>query len=203
LTPARSHLLVSALRLSFFTIAWNGVVGVTALVVSVIDGSLALGGFALSALLDSSASAMLVWRFTKERRDPTGAETLERRAQAGIALAMLLAGLYIGQQAVRALVGGSHPEASAFGVGIAALSLVVLPWLGQLKVKLASRLASEALRGDGILTLAAAVLATITLAALLLDSAFGWWWADPLAALLITIALTVEAARLGARHRFG
>lgn len=203
LTTTRSHLLVSALRLSFFTIAWNGVVGVAALVVSVMDGSLALGGFALSALLDSSASALLVGRFTKEQRDPTAAEALERRAQSGIALAMLLVGLYIGQQAVRALVGGSHPEASAFGVGLAAMSLVVLPLLARMKLRLASRLRSAALRGDGILTLAAGVLAAITLTALLLDSAFTWWWADPVAALFIATALVVEAARLSLRHRFG
>ena len=203
LTTARSHLLVSALRLSFFTIAWNGVVGVAALIVSVIDGSLALGGFAFSALLDSSASAMLVWRFRKEQRDPTAADAFERRAQAGIALAMLLVGLYIGQQAVRALGGGSHPEASAFGVGLAAMSLVALPLLARMKLSLASRLESAALRGDGVLTLAAAVLAAITLTALLLDSAFAWWWADPIAALLIATALVVEATRLSLRHRFG
>lgn len=177
--------------------------GVAALVVSAIDGSLALGGFALSALLDSSASAMLVWRFTKEQRDPTAAETFERRAQAGIALAMLLVGLYIGQQAVRALVGGSRPEASAFGVGLAAMSLVVLPLLARMKLRLASRLGSAALRGDGVLTLAATVLAAITLTALLLDSAFAWWWSDPIAALLIATALVVEATRLALRHRFG
>ena len=203
LTTARSHLLVSALRLSFFTIAWNGVVGVTALVVSVKDGSLALAGFALSALLDSSASAMLVWRFRKEQRDPRGADAFEQRAQAGIALAMLLVGLYISQQAVRALVGGSHPDASAFGVGLAAISLVVLPLLARMKLSLASRLESAALRGDGVLTLAATVLAAITLTALLLDSAFAWWWSDPIAALLIATALVVEATRLCLRHRFG
>jgi divalent metal cation (Fe/Co/Zn/Cd) transporter len=203
LTTARSRLLVSALRFSFFTIAWNGVVGVAALVVATIDGSLALGGFALSALLDSSASALLVWRFMKEQHDPTNAEALERRAQAGIALAMLLVALYIGQQAVRALADGSHPAASAFGIGIAAVSLIVLPWLGGMKIRLASRLASPALRGDGVLTLAAAVLAAITLTALLLDSAFAWWWADAVAALLIATALAVEATRLAVRHRFG
>lgn len=116
---------------------------------------------------------------------------------------MLLIGLYIGQQAVLALGGSSHPEASAFGVGLAAVSLLVLPLLARMKLSLASRLESAALRGDGVLTLAAAVLAAVTLTALLLDSAFAWWWSDPIAALLIATALVVEATRLSLRHRFG
>jgi divalent metal cation (Fe/Co/Zn/Cd) transporter len=71
-------------------------------------------------------------------------------------------------QAVRALVEGSHPEASAFGLILAVLSLVVLPWLGRQKLRVAVDLASPALHGDGVLTLAAAALAGITLTALLL-----------------------------------
>jgi divalent metal cation (Fe/Co/Zn/Cd) transporter len=116
---------------------------------------------------------------------------------------MLLIAGYVGVQAVRALVSGSHPETSAYGVALAAMSLVVLPWLGRMKLNVASRLASPALRGDGILTLAAAVLAAVTLTALVLDAALAWWWADAVAALFIATALAVEATRLAVRHRFG
>jgi divalent metal cation (Fe/Co/Zn/Cd) transporter len=200
---SRSELLVSALRLSYFTIAWNGVVGAAALFVSVLDGSLALAGFALNALLDSSASAVLVWRFRREQRDPPAAERLERKAQSWIVLAMLVVGLYVGIQAVRAFIDGAHPEGSAFGIGLAVLSLIVLPWLGRMKLKVASGLASHALRGDGVLTLAAAVLAAVTLASILVNTTLGWWWADPLAALVIALALATEASRLAVRHRFG
>jgi divalent metal cation (Fe/Co/Zn/Cd) transporter len=199
----RPDLLASALRLSFVTIGWNGAVGAAAVAVSFADGSLALASFGLSALLDMSASGVLVWRFMKEQRDPVAAEHLERRAQSWIALAMLTVGAYAGVQGVRALLDGSHSEASAFGVTLAAVSVLVLPWLGWRKFDVASRLASQALRGDGILTAAAAVLAATTLTALLANSALGWWWADPAAALLIAVALTVEGARVGVRHRFG
>ena len=61
----RRSLVGSALRLSYCTIVWNGVVGAAALVSGLTTGSLALAGFALSALLDSSASVVLVWRFQK------------------------------------------------------------------------------------------------------------------------------------------
>ena len=105
----------SALRLSYFTIVWNGVVGATALVVGLTTGSLALAGFALNALLDSSASVVLVWRFRKERSDPVAAEHLERRAQTWVIVAMVVVALYVGFEAVRALLDGSHPESSPFG----------------------------------------------------------------------------------------
>jgi divalent metal cation (Fe/Co/Zn/Cd) transporter len=204
LTDTERHALVgSALRLSYFTIVWNGVVGVAALVIGLTTGSLALAGFALNALLDSSASVVLVWRFRKERSDPVAAERLERRAQTWVIAAMFAVAIYVGVEAVRALMNSSHPESSAFGFGIAAISLLVLPILGVMKLGLAGRLGSPALRGDSVLTLAAAALAAITLLALLANSLLDWWWADPTAALLIAIALATEATRVAVRHRFG
>jgi divalent metal cation (Fe/Co/Zn/Cd) transporter len=203
LSRNRSDLLTSALRLSFFTIAWNGVVGSLALVVSILDDSPALAGFALNALLDSSASVILVWRFSRERRDPVGAERLERRAQYGVAFAMIAVALYVGFQAVRGLTSGEHPAASVFGAVIATASVLVLPWLGKLKLDVAAGLSSGALRGDAILTLASAALAATTLAALVVNAAFDWWWADPIVALVIAGALALEGVRVAVRHRFG
>ena len=200
---SRSALVASALRLSYFTIAWNGVIGVAALVVSTVSDSLALAGFALNALLDSSASAILVRRFRRERSDPQAAERLERRAQALIAGAMLIVALYVGFEATRALIDASHADESALGVLLAIVSLVVLPWVGRMKLDVASALPSQALRGDAVLTLAAAALSAITLVALLVTGAFGWWWADPLAALIIAGFLGVEAVRVAIHHRFG
>jgi divalent metal cation (Fe/Co/Zn/Cd) transporter len=198
------HELVSvALRLSYLTIAWNGAIGSATLAASVVSDSLALAGLALNALLDSCASCVLVWRFRKERRDPAAAERSERHAQALIAVALLVVALYLGIGAVRVLLDGAHASESVLGIVLAAVSLAVLPWLGRSKLRIASRLGSRALRGDGVLTLAAAALAAITLAALLLASALGWWWADPLAALVIVLALAVEAVRIAIHHRFG
>jgi divalent metal cation (Fe/Co/Zn/Cd) transporter len=201
--PSRAALVESALRLSYFTIAWNGVIGAVALFVSTVTGSLALAGFALNALLDASASAILVWRFRRERSDPQAAERLERRAQALIAGAMLIIALYVGFEATRALLNASHADESRLGFVLAVASLLVLPWLGNMKLRVASALPSRALRGDAVLTLAAAALAAITLVALLATGAFGWWWADPLAALTIAGFLGVEAVRVAIHHSFG
>jgi divalent metal cation (Fe/Co/Zn/Cd) transporter len=200
---SRAALIASGLRLSYFTIAWNGVIGATALFVSTAAHSLALAGFALNALLDSAASAILVWRFRRERSDPQAADRLERRAQALIAVAMLAIALYVGFEAIRALVNASHADESLLGVVLAVVSLLVLPWLGRKKLRIGSALQSRALRGDAVLTLAAAALAAITLVALLATGALGWWWADPLAALIIAGWLAVEAIRVAIHHRFG
>lgn len=197
------QLLETALRLSYFTVAWNGISGAAALIAAVVASSPALAAFALNALLDSSASVILVWRFRTERRDPNAAERLERRAHGWIAAAMVLVGVYVVVEALRALIGGTHAEESPFGVVLAALAIAVLPWLGLRKLRVAGALPSGALRGDAILTVAAAALAAITLAALLVNSTLGWWWADPAAALLIGAALATEGIRVAVRHRFG
>jgi divalent metal cation (Fe/Co/Zn/Cd) transporter len=200
---AGRSLLASALRVSYFTIVWNGVVGVAALLVGVTTGSLALAAFALNALLDSTASVVLVWRFRRERTDPVAAEYLERRAQTWVIAAMLVVALYVGVEAVRAVIDRSHPQPSAFAFGIAAASLVVLPVLGAMKLRLGRQLKSPALRGDGVLTAAAAALAAVTLLALAANSLLDWWWADPVAALVIATALAAQATRVAVRHRFG
>lgn len=199
----RTALLVSAIRLSYATIVFNGLAGAAALAAAILASSPALAAFALNALLDSAASVVLVWRFRTEQRSPLAAERLERRAHAWIALAMIVIGLYVGVEAIRALVGGSHAEESVFGLALATISLIVLPWLGRLKLRVAAALPSGALRGDGILTLAASALAAVTIAALLLNSALGWWWTDPAAALVIGAALAAEGTRAALRRRLG
>lgn len=153
--------------------------------------------------MDSSASVVLVWRFRKERFDPDAAEQLERRAQTWVIVALLLVSGYLAVEAVRVLLDGSHAESSALGLSIALVSLAVLPPLGVLKLRLAARMESQALRGDGVLTIAAAALAGLTVIALVLSAALDWWWADPVAALLIASALASEGVRVAVRHRFG
>jgi divalent metal cation (Fe/Co/Zn/Cd) transporter len=199
---SRAELVSSAIRLSLVTIAWNAVVGVATLVSALGAHSLSLGGFALNMLLDTSASAVLVWRFKKEERDPVAAHRLEQHAQVGIAVAMLGVVLFLATQAIRALADGSHAHGSTVGVVLAIASLLFLPWLARRKLVVAHLLHSRALRGDGILSAASAALAAVTLAALAASSLFDWWWADPAAALVIAGALAVEASRL-ARHRLG
>ncbi len=116
---------------------------------------------------------------------------------------MVVVASYVAYKAANALADQSHPDETLLGLLLAAISLVVLPWLGRAKLRVAAMLASPSLRGDAFLTLAAAALSGITLAALAANSILGWWWLDPIAALVIAVALAAEAVRVAVRHRLG
>jgi len=108
---------------------------------------------------------------------------------------MIGVALYLAVSAIAALSSHSEPETSTIGIAITTASVLVFPVLARAKLQLAGPLGSTALRGDGVLSLAGAILAGATLASLALDSAFGWWWADAVAALLIASILFGEGAR--------
>jgi divalent metal cation (Fe/Co/Zn/Cd) transporter len=103
--------------------------------------------------------------------------------------------------AIAALASHSEPETSALGIALTAASLIVFPVLAGAKLRLAGPVGSTALRGDGMLSLAGAVLAAATLTSLGLDAAFGWWWADAIAGLLIAAMLLGEGSRTIASAR--
>jgi divalent metal cation (Fe/Co/Zn/Cd) transporter len=182
--------------LSALTIAWNTVIGTGAVVTAVLTGALSLIGFGINALVDSSISALLVWRFrSEEAGHAERAERVERLALRAAGAAFLLIAVYLVVQAIRALVTARHSQFSAFGLAQAVASVIVLPLLGVAKYRLASQLGSRALRADGLLTLFGATLALIALVALVVERAFGWWWGDAVGALLIAGALSTEGVR--------
>jgi divalent metal cation (Fe/Co/Zn/Cd) transporter len=196
-TPSNRTLdLRSAVRLCGSTVVWNSVAGTAAVVMGILSGSLALMGFGLEAAIDGVASAVLVWRFRSEERDASRAEEIERRTVRVVGLTLLLVSAYLLAQAIRSLVMRSRPEASAVGIALAGCSLGILPPLAFLKYRLARRLSSHALRGDSLLTAAGALLAGIALLGLALRAALGWWWADPIAGALISVALAFEGRRM-------
>jgi divalent metal cation (Fe/Co/Zn/Cd) transporter len=109
---------------------------------------------------------------------------------AGVTL--LAAGLYLAGQAAHSLLTHTASGTSTVGVSIAVLSVCLLPPLAYGKIRLASQIRSGVLRGDGVLTAVGACLAAVTLLGLLVNTLLEWWWADPLAALLITVVLLRE-----------
>jgi len=178
------------------TVAWNTIVGGAAVATAVATGSLALIGFGLNAVVDSSASAILVWRFRAERSDHAErAERAERLALRVAGVAFVVIALYLAVQATRSISSSSHPSASLFGIAEAAASVVFLPFLARAKYTLARRLESRALRADSLLTWSGTALSVAALLALLLRLAFGWWWADPAAAFAIAAVLVEQARR--------
>jgi divalent metal cation (Fe/Co/Zn/Cd) transporter len=99
---------------------------------------------------------------------------------------------YLAVRAIMALADGSGPESSALGIVLASASIVVLPILAVAKLRLAKPLRSQALRADGVISAAGAVLAAATLLGLILNSALDLWWADSIAALIIAAVLLRE-----------
>ncbi len=189
---ARSNQLAQALWWCAASVAWALVAGATALIAGLVVGSVALIGFGADSIVDGSASAGLVWRFGAEKAGAINVDAVERRAARLVGGILVLIGVYLAVAAVVALANHSHPEHTSVGVALTAASVLVLPVLARAKLRLSIQLGSSALRGDGVLSLAGAALAAATLISLLVESAFGWWWADAVAAVLIAVTLLRE-----------
>jgi divalent metal cation (Fe/Co/Zn/Cd) transporter len=163
--------------------------------------STALLGFGLESLLDGGASAVLVRRFVREVRGRERPHHLERTAGQIVGSLLALIVLYLVVRAVIALAGHSGPSATAVGVTLAAVSMLVLPVLARAKLRLARKHESPALRADGVLSAGGTGLAAATLIGLALSTGLDLWWADSVAALVIALILaresvaTLQAAR--------
>jgi divalent metal cation (Fe/Co/Zn/Cd) transporter len=172
------------------------VVGGGAVATAISTGSLSLIGFGINAVVDSSASAVLVWRFRSELAGHAErADRAERLALRIAGAAFLVIALYLLVQAVRALAAGNRFQAPVFGIVEAVAALLVLPVLATAKFSLSRRLASPALRADSLLTWSGVGLAALALLALSLQRAFGWWSADPVGALVIAASLGWQGFR--------
>lgn len=188
----RERLLHRGLRLEYLSLGWNAIAGTGAVLTGLATASVALLGFGLDVAIDSLASLILVWRFWQEAHGNAPGEHVEQRATRNVGITLLVAGLYIAGQAVHALLTHTTSGGSTVGVSIAILSACILLPLAYGKIRLASQLGSRALRGDGVLTAVGACLAAVTLLSLLVNLRLHWWWADPLAAILITSVLLRE-----------
>ena len=132
--------------LSWASLAYMSLEGGIAILAGVTAGSVALVGFGLDSAIEGFASAIIVWRFTGHRVFSDAAET---RAQKLVAIQFFLLAPYVGYESVAALVTGERPDVSWVGIGLAASSAVVMPFLGITKERLADRLGSAATKGEG------------------------------------------------------
>jgi divalent metal cation (Fe/Co/Zn/Cd) transporter len=171
--------------LAWTSLAWLCIEGSVAVIAGVVAGSIALIGFGLDSVIEGLASAIVIWRFSGAR---VLSEAAERRAQRLVAVSFFLLAPYIAAEAVRALAGSHHPEASWVGIGLAVGSLSICPWLGRAKRRLGAGLGSAATRGEGRQNLLCAYLAAGLLVGLLANALFGLWWLDPAVALVIAAA---------------
>lgn len=180
----RDGALARARRLNRLTLAWNVLEGVVAVAAGVAAGSVSLVGFGIDSGIEVSAAVILAWRLRQERRLGCMAD-YDRRATRLIALAFAALAVYVWAEAVRDLATGARPDPSLPGLGIALASLLFMPWLARAKRALAPALGSQAVAADAEQTGLCALLSGVLLAGVGLNALFGWWWADPVAALAI------------------
>ena len=189
--PGRDALVRRAKALAWLGMVWHGIEAVVAIVAGVAAGSIALIGFGIDSVVEAMAGFVLLWRFAATRHASEGAE---RSAQKLIAVSFYLLAAYVSFEAVRALAGGEQPEGSTVGIVLAAATLVTMPPLARAKVRVAHELRSSATRAEGRQNMVCAYLAAALLVGLTANAALGWWWADPIAALVIA-AVAVREGR--------
>ncbi len=171
-------------RLEYFTIVWNSLEGVVALVAGWMAGSIALIGFGVDSFIEVTSGAALLWRMSADA-DVQRRETNEKRALRIVGLCFVGLAAYIGFESLSDLVRKHAPERSLPGVALACLSLVVMPLLSRAKRKVGNALGSSAMNADAKQAEFCAYLSAILLIGLLLNALFRLWWADPVAALVM------------------
>jgi divalent metal cation (Fe/Co/Zn/Cd) transporter len=181
LGTARRTLLQRRIRLVVAaTIAYNAVEAVVAISAGRAASSSALIGFGLDSVVEVLSAAAVAWQFAAP--DP---ETRERTAMRAIALSFFGLAAFVTVDAARTLLGGADPEHSTVGIVLAAVSLAVMPALSWFERRTGRELGSASAVADSRQTLLCSYLSAVLLGGLVLNSALGWWWADPVAAVVI------------------
>jgi divalent metal cation (Fe/Co/Zn/Cd) transporter len=196
---ARQPELGRAQRLEVLTVSWNLAEAVIAVWAALAAGSVALLGFGFDSVVESASGAVLLWRLGAERRaaqngavDLAAVERLDRRAHRLVGVSLFLLAAFVAFEAVRTLLVAARPEVSFVGIALTAVSLLVMAWLARAKRRSAARLDSRSLAADAFQTTACWWLSLFTLLGIGANALFGWWWADPVAALAFTPLLVHE-----------
>jgi divalent metal cation (Fe/Co/Zn/Cd) transporter len=151
-------------------------------------------GFGLDSLVESASGGVLIWRLTAERQaaNAEGIERLDRVAHRLVAGSLFVLAAYIAGDAMWTLSMRERPQPSVVGIALTSISLGVMWWLALAKRRTAIALASRALEADAFQATACFWLSLITLSSVALNALFGWWWADPVGALAMTVFIVKE-----------
>lgn len=177
-------------QLEYLTIGWNSLEAIIAIIVGIMAGSIALVGFGFDSFIEVSSGAALLWRLhmdAPEKRERAEAITLKF-----VGICFVLLALYIGFDAIKSLIYREPPRASYIGIILAAAALIVMPLLARAKRRVAVSINSRAMHADSRQTDLCAYLSAILLGGLGFNALFGWWWADPVAALIMLPIIAKE-----------
>ena len=178
-------------RLEHFTIAWNAMEGLVAVVAGAIAGSISLVGFGMDSFIEVTSGSVLLWRMSVDAQVQRR-ELNETRALRIVGVCFLVLAAYITYESVLELWSRRAPEHSIPGIVLACVSLVVMPLLSRAKRKVGRALGSAAMHADARQTEFCTYLSAILLVGLLLNAFFGLWWADPVAAFIMVPIIAKE-----------
>jgi divalent metal cation (Fe/Co/Zn/Cd) transporter len=176
------------------TILWMTIEASVAITVGFATRSVSLQGFGMDSIVELIAGGILLWRLLIEQRGGAVSriEEAERRASWVTAISLFALAAYIVGDGAFTLITQTRPVSSWWGVGLAVAAAIIMPLLWQGKLRVAKRIGSAALKADAACSVTCAYLSLTLLAGLLLNRIFGWWWADPLAALVLIYFLVQE-----------
>ena len=184
LPRAPADLIRRVKLLSWLSLGWmtaEGAVGVTA---GILANSIALIGYGLDSTIEGIASIVIIWRFTGNRIHSEEAET---RAQKIVAVSFFLLAPYIIVEALHRLLSGQQAQVSWVGIGLAIVSISLMPAFGRAKKRLGNRLQSAATTGEGTQNILCAYLSLAILIGLGANALLSLWWADPAVALVVAL----------------
>jgi divalent metal cation (Fe/Co/Zn/Cd) transporter len=181
-------------RIEVITVIWMVIEMAVSILAGITSGSALLIAFGLDSLIELVSGSILLWRLQVENQggDVERVERAEQRAAWVVAVGLALLCVYVLVTAAYELLTHSQPESSPAGIGISAAALVIMPYLAVSKRRIAQRIHSDALRGDAANSITCAYMAGTVLAGLVLNSLFGWWWVESVAALLFLFWLVRE-----------
>ena len=177
--------------LEWFTVGYNSLEGLIALIAGFLAGSIALVGFGLDSVIEVTSGGVLLWRLRSDAEEKRR-ERREATALRIVGICFLALAIYVGYDAGISLVYKKTPEHSLTGIVLAVVSLIVMPVLARAKRGVAARIQSAAMTADAKQTEFCTYLSAILLCGLLLNAVFGWWWADPAAGLLMVPIIVKE-----------
>jgi len=178
-------------QLTWATIGYNSLEAVVSIAAGVVAGSVALVGFGFDSVIELTSSVAGLWRLHADD-SPRRREIAERRALRIIGVCFLVLAAYVLVDAAQTLASHAHPRSSVVGILIAIGSLIVMPVLARAKRRVAAHLSSSALTAEARQTDICMYLSAILLGGLLLNALAGWWWADPVAALVMVPLIAYE-----------
>ncbi len=191
---ARHEQLRLGVGIEVVTIVWMVIEAGVALSVGFASRSVSLEGFGIDSIIELIAGGMLLWRLLVESRGGSQerVEWAERRAAWVTALGLFALACYIVADSGWTLLARTHPVSSWWGVGLALAAAIMMPLLWQGKLRVAKRIGSAALKADAMCSITCAYMSVTLLVGLLLNHVFGWWWADPLSALVLVYFIVQE-----------